>query len=40
VAGNNLFALTPNWMSRPGPRILDGAAELCEKLDLARSRRR
>ncbi len=39
VAGNNLFTLTPNWMSRPGPRILDGAAELCEKLDLARSRR-
>nr|WP_092439711.1 cobalamin-binding protein [Collimonas sp. OK607] len=40
VAGNNLFTLTPNWMSRPGPRILDGAAELCEKLELARSRRR
>jgi iron complex transport system substrate-binding protein len=40
VASNNLFALTPNWMSRPGPRILDGAAELCQKLDLARSRRR
>lgn len=40
VAGNNLFTLTPNWMSRPGPRILDGAAELCRKLELARSRRR
>ncbi|HTD03289.1 cobalamin-binding protein [Undibacterium sp.] len=40
VASNNLFALTPNWMSRPGPRILDGAAKLCQKLDLARSRRR
>jgi iron complex transport system substrate-binding protein len=40
VVSNNLFALTPNWMSRPGPRILDGAAELCQKLDLARSRRR
>ncbi|AMO96904.1 periplasmic binding family protein [Collimonas fungivorans] len=40
VAANNLFTLTPNWMSRPGPRILDGAAELCQKLDLARSRRR
>jgi iron complex transport system substrate-binding protein len=40
VAGNNLFTLTPNWMSRPGPRILDGAAELCQKLDLARSHRR
>ena len=39
VAGNNLFTLTPNWMSRPGPRILDGAAELCQKLDLARSHR-
>ncbi|AMP16477.1 cobalamin-binding protein [Collimonas pratensis] len=39
VAGNNLFTLTPNWMSRPGPRILDGAAELCQQLDLARSHR-
>jgi len=39
VAGDNLFTLTPNWMSRPGPRILDGAAELCQKLDLARSHR-
>jgi len=40
VAADNLFTLTPNWMSRPGPRILDGAAELCQKLELARSRRR
>ncbi|WP_211443354.1 cobalamin-binding protein [Collimonas humicola] len=39
VAGGNLFTLTPDWMSRPGPRILDGAAELCRKLDLARSHR-
>lgn len=39
VAGDNLFTLTPNWMSRPGPRILDGAAELCQKLDQARSHR-
>lgn len=37
---NNLFTLTPDWMSRPGPRILDGAAELCRKLDVARARRR
>lgn len=40
VTGDNLFTLTPNWMSRPGPRILDGAAELCQKLELARSHRR
>jgi iron complex transport system substrate-binding protein len=40
VANNNLFTLTPNWISRPGPRILDGAAELCQKLDVARSHRR
>lgn len=39
VAGDNLFTLTPDWMSRPGPRILDGAAELCQKLDLVRSHR-
>ncbi|WP_038496908.1 cobalamin-binding protein [Collimonas arenae] len=40
VADNNIFKLTSNWMSRPGPRILDGAAELCQKLDLARGHRR
>ena len=40
VAHNNLFALTPDQMSRPGPRILDGVAELCQKLDVARTRRK
>ncbi|AMP01303.1 periplasmic binding family protein [Collimonas arenae] len=40
VMRNNLFALTPDQMSRPGPRILDGATELCQKLDVARARRK
>ena len=39
VTHNNIFTLTLDWMSRPGPRILDGAAELCQKLDIARQHR-
>lgn len=39
VARHNLFALNPNHVSRPGPRILDGVAELCAQLEVARSRR-
>lgn len=39
VARNNLFTLTADQISRPGPRILDGATELCQNLDIARGRR-
>ncbi|MDR3482846.1 MAG: cobalamin-binding protein [Burkholderiaceae bacterium] len=39
VQRGNLFAFDPDLLVRPGPRIVDGAAAVCEKLDLARSRR-
>jgi len=39
VQRGNLFAFDPDLLVRPGPRIVDGAAAMCEKLDLARSRR-
>lgn len=39
VARGNLFALSADWASRPGPRILDAAEAICRDLDLARSRR-
>lgn len=35
----NLFVVESDVLIRPGPRIIAGAAALCEKLDLARSRR-
>lgn len=40
VRRGNLFALSGGLLARAGPRMIDGAAELCEKLDLARQRRR
>lgn len=36
----NLFAVNGDLFSRPGPRLVDGTAVLCEKIQLARSRRR
>lgn len=39
VRRNNLFAVDADLMHRPGPRIIQGAAELCERLELARQRR-
>lgn len=38
VAHGNLFAIDGDLLTRPGPRIAQGAAQLCEDLDLARSR--
>ena len=35
----NLFAIEPDSMVRPGPRIVAGAKAVCEDLDLARQRR-
>jgi iron complex transport system substrate-binding protein len=35
----NLFAIDPDLLVRPGPRIAEGAAQMCEKLEQARSRR-
>jgi len=39
VRRGNLFALDADLVNRSGPRILAGAAQLCEKLELARARR-
>jgi iron complex transport system substrate-binding protein len=39
VQRNNLFALDGELLTRPGPRTVLGAAQLCEKLELARRRR-
>ncbi len=40
VQRGNLFTLDGELLARPGPRVADGAAELCEKLELTRQRRR
>jgi iron complex transport system substrate-binding protein len=39
VARNNLFAIDGDLINRPAPRLAQGAAQLCEDLDVARSRR-
>lgn len=39
VRRGNLFTLAGELLTRPGPRVADGAAELCEKLEQARQRR-
>ncbi|CAG9245182.1 Vitamin B12 ABC transporter, B12-binding component BtuF [Burkholderia diffusa] len=39
VARNNLFAIDGDLLTRPSPRIAQGAAALCEDLDAARARR-
>lgn len=39
VRRGNLFALDADLINRSGPRIIAGAAELCEKLEQARKRR-
>ena len=40
VRRNNLFTLDEELLTRPGPRIADGAAALCQRLEEARARRR
>ncbi|MBN3792395.1 ABC transporter substrate-binding protein [Burkholderia sp. Ac-20353] len=39
VARDNLFAIDGDLLTRPSPRIAQGAAALCEDLDAARRRR-
>jgi iron complex transport system substrate-binding protein len=39
VARNNLFSINVDWMTRGGPRILDGTETLCKQLEIARQRR-
>ncbi|OAJ57720.1 cobalamin-binding protein [Paraburkholderia ginsengiterrae] len=40
VANNNLFAIDGDLINRPAPRIAQGARQLCEDLEVARSRRK
>jgi len=39
VRRGNLFAIDGDLVNRSGPRIISGAAQLCEKLEQARERR-
>jgi iron complex transport system substrate-binding protein len=39
VKRDNLFLVDGNLLNRAGPRMIDGTAELCDKLDIARSKR-
>ena len=39
VRRKNLFTLDEELLTRPGPRIVDGAATLCTRLEEARARR-
>jgi len=40
VANHNLFAIDGDLINRPAPRIAQGAKQMCEDLDIARSRRK
>lgn len=40
VRRGNLFAISGDLMNRSGPRIIEGAAALCERLEEARKRRK
>ena len=40
VRNDNLFTIDGNLLNRAGPRMIAGAAMLCEKLELARSHRK
>jgi len=40
VRGDNLFILDGNLLNRAGPRMIAGAAILCEKIDIARQHRK
>ncbi|MET0982515.1 MAG: cobalamin-binding protein [Telluria sp.] len=40
VRRNNLFTLDEELLTRAGPRIVHGAARLCERLETARARRK
>jgi iron complex transport system substrate-binding protein len=39
VRNDNLFTIDGNLLNRSGPRMIAGAATLCEKLELARQHR-
>lgn len=40
VARDNLFFIPPEQLQRNTPRVLDGAAQMCEQLEQARAKRR
>jgi iron complex transport system substrate-binding protein len=40
VKNGNLFMLDSSIMNRSGPRMIQGAALMCEKLELARQHRK
>jgi iron complex transport system substrate-binding protein len=40
VAEDNLFFVPPSLIQRPTPRLMEGTQILCEKLDIARQKRR
>lgn len=40
VKRDNLFSVHVDWLTRSGPRILDGIEELCGHLEVARTRRK
>jgi iron complex transport system substrate-binding protein len=39
VRNGNLMTLNADLINRAGPRMIDGTAQLCEKLEEARSHR-
>lgn len=39
VRYGNLFGIHPDWLDRPGPRMIEGVEELCRMLDRARKNR-
>jgi iron complex transport system substrate-binding protein len=39
VRNDNLFTIDGHLLNRAGPRMIAGAAQLCEKLELARTHR-
>ena len=40
VAHGNLFELDPDLLTRPGPRVVDGAEQMCRLLEAARAKPR
>lgn len=39
VRYGNLFSMNPDWLDRPGPRMIEGAEMMCRRLDDARKNR-
>ena len=39
VRYGNLFAIHPDWLDRPGPRMITGTEMMCKALDEARANR-